>query len=243
MNIKRNKIIFGSLNKGLFLNKELMPQPIEAYMPNWFKNIPNMTKNSYDFEYLKKQKTVKTCPSFVDMYREGYVILSPCDILIETYDDTTYKWQASINYKLQTGLDLIDQHGSLQFLEHYKNSDIKQVLKINLPIRIFTPKGYSVRQIPYSFSDNQQDFWEVPIGTLKSDIINVVNIQIFIKKHGEFLIPAGTPLCVYIPYKREKFKHEYVDLTTNNKYKDLYEKNMLDIFKHFKLNKSKYYKS
>ena len=37
-----------------------------------------------------------------------------------------------------------------------------------------------------------------------------VNQQMVLKKEGEFMIPKGTPLAVYIPYKRQKYDFECI---------------------------------
>ena len=38
-------------------------------------------------------------------------------------------------------------------------------------------------------------------------------ISLQVKKEGEFLIPKGTPLAVYIPYKRQKYDFECITQT------------------------------
>ena len=75
------------------------------------------------------------------------------------------------------------------------------MLKIDSPWRMKTPAGYSCYQFPMWYHFNP-DF-EVPPGPIWSDEYHLINPQLIIKHYGEIKIKRGTPLCVYVPYKRE----------------------------------------
>ena len=57
------------------------------------------------------------------------------------------------------------------------------------------------------------EIFEVMSGTIHTDMYHEINQQMVLKKEGEFLIAKGTPLAVYIPYKRQKYDFECITQT------------------------------
>jgi len=212
-----NKITFGTYNDILYNETSLMPQPLSKYVPNWYKNIKPIENTKSTWDYLKFYKTVKSCPSFIDIYKYGFVILAPMDYLINVNEDSTYNWKTPINFTTENGLPAIQDHADLQLLDHINNKNYKMILKINLPLKVFTPKNYSCYQLPIPYEENNT--WEAAFGMLRTDKIHPVNIQIIIKQYGEILIKQGTPLAIYLPYKRNQLELEYVNLNSNDKFR------------------------
>ena len=62
-----------------------------------------------------------------------------------------------------------------------------------------------------------------------------------IKTNDEILIKQGEPLGVIVPFKRENFKSNIVDLNEKNKYSIAYYKQFLKTYGSFKLNFRKDY--
>jgi hypothetical protein len=201
------EIKWTSLEKTLMDIPDLHPQPAKNYIPDWYKKTPvtNNKKlkleNNNDYKkLLPLGRTVKTCPSFHDVFEDGIVLLSPCDIFL-SYKEGFYEIKISVNSQHITG----DFHGPEQFLDHYQDKDIKAVFKINMPYLLQTPKGYSIRQIPYMYADHTD--WYVPYGIIDSDNYHEVNPQIlYTSEKDEILIKRGEPLCYLVPFKREKVK-------------------------------------
>ena len=223
-----NKIDFVITSDLLYYAKELHPQPINKFVPTWFKNITHTNKKNYKFEKYKLQKNISSCPSFLDVFSDGIVLLAPVDYLIKVDLDGSWNWQVPIKFDKHKGNNIpeVDVHEDTQMIDHLpSDSGIVKVFKINLPIEIFTPKGYSSRQIPFPYSFNNH--WEAVYGLLKTDKMHEASIQIFIKTHEEILIKQGTPLCVYIPYKRKKVKHNVINYEESKKYKNILNKNLL----------------
>ena len=206
-------IVFGTYNKNLLLNKELQPKPLKEYIPNYLKDIkPYKAK---DYEFIKGgYSNFKTCPSYIDIYKYGYVILSPTDIWIKVEKNGDLNWKIPISLDVN-GND-IQYHYDEQLLNYIPNKSIKKIIKYNSIYYCFTPKGYSIRQIPVPLSFNTD--WEAVEGVLRTDKEHQVNIQIAIKTNNEILIKQGTPLCVYVPFKRENIRVKMIDLNKNNKY-------------------------
>jgi hypothetical protein len=49
------------------------------------------------------------------------------------------------------------------------------------------------------------EYFDVLPGIIHSDVYHTINQQICLKKEGEFIIKKGTPLAMYVPFKRESF--------------------------------------
>lgn len=202
MGINNPRVIFSSPNN-LELSEKTIIKPAKYFIPKEFKNMPYSLDEK---DLMQQKKTAKSCPSFVEILREGYVIPSPCDIYLSYNKEIdNWKWQVPSAYDWMD----ISIHPPFQFKDYYKDTNIKYVFKINSLWNVYTPKGYSVRQIPM-FYHNNKDF-EVAYGVIKSDVFHQINPQIlFISDKDEIIIEKGTPLCYIVPFKREKYNYKIV---------------------------------
>lgn len=224
-----NKIVFGVKSEFL-LHSEFLPVSIKDYKPQWYKDIKT-TNLIGPFQQLSKAKTAKSCPSFTHIVEEGYVIFAPVDYLIKVQQDGSYHWHTPHDMSSDNdNLPVLQEHPDYQLTNYLpKETGIKKILKINLPLRCFTEKGYSCRLVPYPYTEDKN--WKPAYGVFHTDKVHEVNIQLLIKNNkSEFTIRQGTPLCVYVPFKREKYKMKIVDLKTNKKYKALEYKNYLKLY-------------
>jgi len=187
---------------------ELHPQPARNFVPDWYKRTPatlNKTEENDGWKYKKlipSYRTVKTCPSFHDVFAEGLVLVSPCDIHIWLDDDNeNAEWKVAITHKRI----FIDIHHDKQWLDYYDGHKVRKVFKLSSPWYFQLPKGYGLRQIPYMYANHEE--WVVPYGVVNSDVYSELNPQIlFTSKSNEILIKKGEPLCYLVPFKREKSK-------------------------------------
>src|SRR5210317_793138 len=78
-------ITFGCTDDYVFTDKSIHPQPMRNFAPKWYKSIPtNLPNPDENFAYLSNRaRTVKTCPSFIDVFKEGVVLLSVQDVLLK----------------------------------------------------------------------------------------------------------------------------------------------------------------
>jgi len=233
------KVVYGHSFEGWFNNKDLHPQPISNFVPEWYKNVKPDNLPGNTLEYTMKRKTVRTCPSFVDIWREGYVILSPQDYVIKITKDT-YEYESFHDFSPITKDSNISSHAPEQMLKFYEDKSILGILKINLPLFVFTEPGVSVRQIHFPYSSTTP--WEVAYGVIKSDYIHNINIQILVRSEGEFVIKQGQPLAVHIPYERKATKMENIYLGDNKKYRNILSKNLFKYKGVLRINKSGYFK-
>lgn len=225
-----SKLKVGFLDKNIYLDKSTHPKLIKDTKPKWYKDMP--------LRLLKKTpvgnqqiKTVKGCPSFVDTFKNGLIIYAPTDIKLFVNGDF-----AKFELPYKSNYYFVDTHTNDQFINYLPDTNYKRIFKIVLPLAIFTEKGYSCYQYNYPF-DNKKGF-ETIFGQFETDKIHEVNIQVaFTSDEDEIIIEKGTPLCIYMPYKRNEIDLDMFYLPDKTKYMDIYERQW------FKLNSkfNKYY--
>lgn len=229
------KITFATDNKYLLDFPELYPQPARNFIPQWYKDIP-VNFNNTRFNYIPKKipvgRTVKTCPSFMEVFNEGFVMVAPCDIWIRVEDNGEWEWKTSSH-----GFEL-QEHGNFQMVDALPGKPIKQILKLINPWHIFTPKGYSTRQLPMMHHYNPD--WYVPYGVLKADVHHEAHQQIcYTSDENEIVIKRGEPLNYIVPFKREKFVMK-VDDANKPKYMDRIQSAKLFVASSFRSNYHRY---
>ena len=168
---------------------------VEA-IPEWFKKMPREIMD----QWSGHPGTAKKCPAFVDYYKSGVVLYLWCDLWIKINEDTT--WEVKTPEKLFSFTNHLDN----QFLDHTPKREYAMVLKANSPWRMVTPKGWDLMQLPLHYHFDER--FEVLPGVMSADIHYEVNPQMGFKEYGEYLIPRGTPLAMYVPIKREKMTLE-----------------------------------
>lgn len=203
---------------------EIIPQPAKNYVPDWYKKTPIDNSDNLGFKHklIPTSRTVRTCPSFMDVFKDGYVLPSPCDIWFKIGDNgDAWEWQTSTDVFRTKNYQLIDEHHDGQFIEHLPNKEIKKVFKIHYPWFFIAPKGYSIRQMPMMYHYDKD--WFVPYGIIKNDMYAEINPQICITSYNkEILIKKGSPLCYIIPFKRNDAIN--LEIGTMDRYKNDIEK-------------------
>ncbi len=185
-------IEFISTVEGLETIQECLPRPTKGYVPDWFKAVPNLAH------------TVKACPSFPDFFSQGFVLPMWMDSTIR-YDSVEDRWFADSN------MPSWDAHKNDQFMDfvkpHMQGKPGNFVFKANCPWRLITPPGYSVLQLPLFYHFNQE--FSILPGIIDTDIHSEINQQILYHGEGNTIsIPRGTPLAMYVPFKRTKYDLE-----------------------------------
>ena len=197
-----NKVIFWSVVEGL---EELIPpQPAKKYIPEWYKNVPPFISKGEKIEIKPEERrgrgTIKSCPVMVDWFLQGYVLPMWCDLYLEINEDESWTCRHSFSDKLMVA-HVAPTDAYISWLPKHQKKNAVAMLKIDCPWRMKTPAGYSTYQFPMYYNFNP-DF-EVPPGPTWSDEFHIINPQLIIKHYGVTKINRGTPLCVYVPYKRE----------------------------------------
>ena len=195
--MKDNKVIFWSIIKGL---EEIVPlQPAKNYIPEWWKNTPSFIPNIEENCSIPKERaTIKVCPSVQDWFSQGYVLPMWYDVHIDIKENGEIEVLGSDENLLRNST-FMPEGAYTSWLPEQQNA--VAVFRPACPWRIKTPVGYSCYQFPMWYHFNP-DF-EVPPGPVWSDEYHVINPQVIIKHYGVTKINRGTPLCVFVPYKRE----------------------------------------
>lgn len=228
----KNIITFGTFSKELFHTPSVHPVPMSEYPIEWYEKI-KPEKLRIDGE---EGKTVRACPSFTEIYEEGFVILAPTDYNITLTPDGQMFWEAARSFRTVLERDDIEFHYNEQLVDHLpEDFDTKMIVKINTPWKAFTPKGYSIRIMKMPLTSGKD--WEPSYGVLRTDKNYHLNFQINVKNNTEPIsIKQGEPLALVVPFKREKYKSKIVDLTEKNKESTLYHSHYLKTYGSFKIN-------
>ena len=207
----------GYTDNKLFEDKDVLVQPMKDFAPEWYKNInTNQYDDTFIFKKRSKVKTVKSCPSFVEIFTEGVVILAHQDFLFKYEKESGHwEWETPLQVDNEFAFMQVEDHGDIQMVDWLPPAaNVQHILKFNMPFQIFTDKGYSSRQLPMPYYFNPD--WHVSYGTIQTDNIHEVNLQINITTADkEIFIKKGEPLCVYVPFKREKTVLENFDIYDN----------------------------
>jgi hypothetical protein len=209
------KIEFVSMIEGLESIEECRPKPAKNFIPHWFKDIPSGAP-----------ETVKNCPSFPDYFSMGYVLPMWTDIRLKFNKETSeYNWQTP------SSLFTVDIHSIDQFVQYVSPSfsgvDGDFIFKTNSPWKIITPKGWSVLQLPLFYHFNKE--WSVMPGVIDTDVMHDMNQQILYHGNGsEIEIKRGTPLVLYIPFKRDSVDIDLDVRFVNEKDKKIFNRSDLN---------------
>ena len=192
---EKPKIHWWSTIEGL--EKVVPIVPAKEYIPDWWKKVERMISSD-----IGNKGTVKNCPSFPEYITQGFVVPLWCDLYVKLEHDK-FEWRTTEK------LFSMSSHGDNQFRDfvpkHLKDNT-SGVLKPNCPWRVKTPPGWSMWQLPMYYHFNP--LFEVLPGIIWSDIHYEINQQMLMKRYGEFMIPRGTPLAMYVPYERNKYTYE-----------------------------------
>ena len=196
-----DKIQFISTIEGLNSIEECLPKPAKYFIPQWFKDIPSTDNMS-----------VKVCPSFPDYFSQGYILPMWADTRLKS-DGSTWSYETSLKGVIW------EIHGNQQFLSYSDASvngiSTQVIFKPVSPWKIITPPGWSVLQLPLFYHFNKE--WSVLPGILDTDIYHETNQQILYHGNGkEIEIKRGTPLVLYIPFKRSNKLKSTIRYKTKN---------------------------
>jgi hypothetical protein len=229
------EIKLSTANKLAALDKSIHPQPAKYFIPSWFKNMPvKVPLENADFksDLMPFDRTVKACPSMHDVFHNGVVFVSPCDVhLLVVKNEFTGEYDCtwhtpSDDYNLEI-------HKHVQMTDHVKSSGIKGIFKYNYPFAMYAPKGYSAYQMPMIYHYEQMKDWHVPYGIVDVDRHHELNPQImFTSNKDEIIIKKGTPLCYDIVFKREDYEYNVVPFSDELRNKSILSRG--NVFTHFK---------
>ena len=193
--------------------KQFLPLPVSSKksVPDWYKQMASFHEKKFD------QPTVKKCMPFLDALSMGYIIKTGWDFLLKK-SDTDKGWRMEMAFHKGVGPYLaersigIEHHQVHQYpKEGFNKDEIHVVLKLLSPWVITTPPGYSCLFVnPFN---HLRPHFRVLEGVVDTDTYTMpVNFPMIPKKFEEDqkIIPAGTPIGMVIPFKRDPWKMDVV---------------------------------
>ena len=205
--------------EGLDSIEECRPKPAKHFIPQWFKDIPPSSN--------ELMPTVRNCPSFTDYFSMGYILPMWSDFKLNYQEETNnWSWDGpTTEFKMTS-------HDNGQFIDYvqptFNGVEGQFVFKAVSPWRIITPKGWSVLQLPLFYNFNKE--FSVLPGVIDTDIHTHINQQILYHGNGKTIdIKRGTPLVLYVPFKRESSFLDFEIRYRNKKDKERFVKEDINI--------------
>lgn len=174
-------------------------------MPTWWKQTPSTIPNKDPRLFTG---TAKVCPAFPEFYSSAYIVPLWCDVFFD-YNHGEPRARSSAP-------DLFDVqfHTPEQFM-NYAPGSVRQstvaVLKLVCPWFVRTSPGYSMLQLPVFYEFDPR--FTTMMGMIRTDTHHVINQQIMIHERSSFVLERGTPIAMYIPYKREEYQFSVKEVT------------------------------
>tara|TARA_R100000479_G_C6321060_1_gene177738 strand:- start:66 stop:740 length:675 start_codon:yes stop_codon:yes gene_type:complete len=210
MNIFRKKV---SIEYEDFLKKEdamNMVKQIPENFPKYFFSIPKTNFNPEKSKFIPYQKTIKTCPGFVNLYKRSLLVTLPFDLYVEFDENKILDQKAG-----QTDLNVAGIHSDKQLLFYVNNKEYKFLLKITLPFIINSNVSLLISPSCYHFND-----FNVLSGIINSKYKRDMNFFIPIKKNqNELYLKQGEALFLMTPLCENKIKLNFKQ--KNNMYPNL----------------------
>jgi hypothetical protein len=200
---KYNDITFVAKNDFIYEATQ-SPVPSKSLMPDWYKDMPAHSTKTPEFEdHGNQNSTFKKCMPFFDSFTLGYIMVTPCDIVVEKNFDGS-----NVRVFTHGMFELVgDRGGPRPNTFPVPNEYYQNEFTWMTHWEASTPKGYSSL---YTHPLNRPDlpFYTVS-GVMDTDKWYVTgNHPFFIKKGFEGVIPLGTPMMSIIPFKRENWKSD-----------------------------------
>lgn len=191
------------------------PLPAKKVLPEWYKKTPMLLEgqHNYGLNDGATNTTLKACNPFLDSLTSGYVICLSSDLQITqkqsaiSYEKDNVKKIIEFNWR--TPNTVITEHSKNQhplLPSPFDGSD--SVFKFHNEFIIKTPKGYST----YFFHPaNQHDLpFRLLSGVVDTDSYMMpvhFPFQLLTIKDGVTIIEKGTPICQFMPFKRDNWNH------------------------------------
>jgi hypothetical protein len=193
-----------------FTEVEALPEvvTVEAgsrMLPDWWRQTPAASPGT---DPRIEAGTVKVCPAFPDFYSAAYVVRAWCDFIFDFNDGNPRARTAAPD------LFQLSFHAAGQFLDHAPPSardSVTAVIKLHSPWYVRTSPGYSVLQLPMFYEFDPR--FTVMAGVIRSDVHHDMNQQVMIHSKESFVVERGTPLAMYVPFKRESFEFSAAEAT------------------------------
>lgn len=201
--LKRKKIIFvaGSQEVEQFVDP---PESAKKMIPEWYRSAQtDYLKNPvFNDRGRLSNVSVKQCMPFLDSLTSGYIQRTWCDIYVKRTEGGGLDVISSTKPEI-LGMRNIPSTKTWKD-EYYANEFFWKV-----PYQPKTPKGYSVL-VTHPMNRNDLPFTTLS-GIIDSDKYfhgPFGNLPFYLKSDFFGIIPKGTPMFQYFPFKRDSWEKE-----------------------------------
>ena len=174
------------------------PEPASKNIPEWYKKTESFINSKiFRAEDGGGNQSIKKCIPVFDAISAGYIIKTYVDVYVTLTED-------NISYFNWPMYDPISFH-PIQQAPIHPGMNNRPFPKWNNPWSIKTSSGYSCLFIDPMHNPN--GIFTMMPGVVDTDsYINSVNFPFTLNDPNfEGMIPAGTPICQVIPFKRDSF--------------------------------------
>jgi hypothetical protein len=191
--------------------------PANECLPQWYKDMPvKIEGNSYELKNefdgsVSRNMTMKGCSPFLDGLTTGYVAITTNEIQVSKIgDDVFLSWR--------TPEEIVSMHSKNQAPTLPEIKGNKEIFKWDIWDRIVTPKGYSTL---FTHPINRHDLpFRSFTGVVETDsyvMPTVFPFQISDDIEEPFILPIGTPVVQFFPFKRDNWEREIVPYDEHKK--------------------------
>lgn len=181
------------------------PEPASKSVPDWYKSQKKfLGSDKVMAREGGSNAGLKTCVPFLDATISGYIVKSPCDILVERIDgQLVLNWTSSIppiSYRsIEYAKQLPKVNGYGLFTQAWEMGWAFNV-----------PKGYSVLVTQPMNRFNSPTF--ITSGIIDADdLLGPGGVPFAIADDFEGVILKGTPIIQLIPFKRDEWSSKVID--------------------------------
>lgn len=214
--MKKNLIKFYPNRPGLNKSSPDVPRPTSKTMPEWYRKADRFWKDPATNEFWEnpdgsgKVPTWKACPAIFDTLTTGYVLVTPCDITF--YLNENEKISVRVSDKNYEGF-CTERPPMPQFVHPMGFYEDHFAWFPDWAPGL--PEGYSA---VWTHPLNRFDLpFYMTSGIIDNDKVNLPGtMPFFIAKGFEGTIPRGTPFAQIIPFQREDWESEVVELEYNS---------------------------
>ena len=164
----------------------------------------------------RAQSHLYKCPGIFDLLTTGYIVHAWHDIQIDTNTSemTAYAPTEDIENLLgEAPLQVQSGNGLSKYLPKRPWSH-RDILKINTPWHVLSPKGVKLIMLPLPYTNNF--LFEACSGILDPGVASEINIQAYCNTSGIVTIKAGTPLAQLVPMTEQTFNLVVRDMSASD---------------------------
>jgi hypothetical protein len=181
---------------------DLLPQPVpaKAMLPDWLRQLAPRVPSAV---HQRSIRTVKQCPPFIDAMTHGFMILLPCDIVVQ---DGQFSWDWSLPMLSVEGHPRapLSFHVPEQIADTPLAHGHQSALKFNSFWTIELEQGWSLMAV---HPINRDDLpFRLITGLVDADKFNDVGINfpaMWIAPNFNGVLPRGTPIAQCYPVPRD----------------------------------------